>query len=138
MVSSEKTIKCKKSTVHYTGKAKSPWVRIKASWRLYVLLLPALIYLAIFHYAPIYGLQIAFKDFVPSLGIIGSKWVSLMVSSFSSTFFITCFREYRCVVSYSITICSKQLFQYIEIRSKTGINTKQRLYKTYLFSNVER
>ena len=75
MVSSEKTIKCKKSTVHYTGKAKSPWVRIKASWRLYVLLLPALIYLAIFHYAPIYGLQIAFKDFVPSLGIIGSKWV---------------------------------------------------------------
>ncbi|HEY8421023.1 MAG TPA: ABC transporter permease subunit [Thermoclostridium sp.] len=58
-------------------KRKSPLVRIKESWRLYVLLLPAVLYLAIFHYAPIYGLQIAFKDFVPSLGITGSKWVGL-------------------------------------------------------------
>lgn len=56
---------------------KNCWYRIKKSWRLYVLLLPAVLYLAIFHYAPIYGLQIAFKDFVPSLGIIGSKWVGL-------------------------------------------------------------
>lgn len=56
---------------------KSSWYKLKKSWRLYVLLLPAVLYLAIFHYVPIYGLQIAFKDFVPSLGIIGSKWVGL-------------------------------------------------------------
>ena len=47
------------------------------SWRLYVLLLPALVYLAIFHYGPMYGLQIAFRNYNPNLGITGSPWVGL-------------------------------------------------------------
>jgi len=51
--------------------------RLRHSWRLYVLLLPAVLYLAVFHYAPIFGLQIAFKDFIPSLGITGSPWAGL-------------------------------------------------------------
>lgn len=55
----------------------SPWVRLARSWRLYVLLLPALAYLIIFHYFPIYGLQIAFRDYKPRLGFFGSKWVGL-------------------------------------------------------------
>ncbi|MBP3198550.1 MAG: sugar ABC transporter permease [Butyrivibrio sp.] len=49
--------------------------RLKKSWQWYLLLLPALIYVAIFSYGPMYGLQIAFKDYRPSEGIIGSKWV---------------------------------------------------------------
>lgn len=51
--------------------------RLKKSWQWYLLLLPALIYVAIFSYGPMYGLQIAFKDYRPSEGIIGSKWVGL-------------------------------------------------------------
>jgi len=46
-------------------------------WRLYVLLLPAMAYLFIFNYLPMYGLQIAFKDFRTSIGILGSPWVGL-------------------------------------------------------------
>lgn len=42
------------------------------SWQLYVLLLPALLYLGIFHYAPMYGLQIAFCDYMPTLSISNS------------------------------------------------------------------
>lgn len=42
---------------------------------LYLLLLPTLIYFAIFEYGPIYGLQIAFKDFSPFKGISDSPWV---------------------------------------------------------------
>ena len=42
---------------------------------LYLFLLPTLIYFAIFHYAPMYGLQIAFKDFKATKGIWGSEWV---------------------------------------------------------------
>ncbi|GHT64611.1 sugar ABC transporter permease [Spirochaetia bacterium] len=42
---------------------------------LYIFLLPALLYLALFSYAPMYGIQIAFKNFVASQGIFGSKWV---------------------------------------------------------------
>ena len=47
---------------------------LKENWVLYLFLLPALVYFAVFSYAPLYGIQIAFKDFVPSKGIWGSKW----------------------------------------------------------------
>lgn len=47
--------------------------RLRESWQLYVLLLPALIYVAVFSYGPMYGIQIAFKNFRPSLGIAESE-----------------------------------------------------------------
>ena len=47
------------------------------NWRLYVLILPALMALIFFRYAPMYGLQIAFKNFRPAKGIIDSAWVGL-------------------------------------------------------------
>lgn len=59
-------------------KPREPMLKgIKRSWRLYVLVAPALLYLIIFHYVPIYGIQIAFRDYVPSLGFSGSPWVGL-------------------------------------------------------------
>ncbi len=42
---------------------------------LYLMLTPVLLYYIIFHYAPMYGAIIAFKDFSPRLGILGSEWV---------------------------------------------------------------
>ncbi|MCI8623593.1 MAG: sugar ABC transporter permease [Provencibacterium sp.] len=42
---------------------------------LYLMILPVLAYFVIFHYWPMYGAQIAFKDFSPGLGISGSPWV---------------------------------------------------------------
>jgi putative aldouronate transport system permease protein len=42
---------------------------------LYLMLLPGLIYFAVFKYWPMYGLTIAFKDYVPFLGYSGSPWV---------------------------------------------------------------
>ncbi len=42
---------------------------------MYVMALPVIAYYAIFHYGPMYGLQIAFKDFSPAKGIWGSSWV---------------------------------------------------------------
>ena len=48
---------------------------LKHDWQLYVLALPALIYLFIFKLMPIYGLQIAFKDYSPARGFLNSKWI---------------------------------------------------------------
>ena len=48
---------------------------IHNDWQLYVLLLPALIYFLVYHYLPMYGVQIAFRDFKAAFGITGSKWV---------------------------------------------------------------
>lgn len=49
--------------------------KILQNWQLYIFILPAFLYFFIFHYIPMYGVQIAFKDFIPSLGIWGSEWV---------------------------------------------------------------
>ena len=56
-------------------KRKNQLAKIKKYWQLYLLLAPALIAVFIFHYIPIYGAQIAFKDYRTSLGIFGSEWV---------------------------------------------------------------
>jgi putative aldouronate transport system permease protein len=50
---------------------------ILKNWQLYLFVLPALVYFIVFHYIPMYGVQIAFKNFVASKGIWGSQWVGL-------------------------------------------------------------
>jgi len=45
--------------------------------QLYLLCIPAIIYLLIFDYGPMYGIQIAFRDFSARGGITGSNWVGL-------------------------------------------------------------
>jgi putative aldouronate transport system permease protein len=48
---------------------------LKKNWDLYLMLLPVALFFIIFHYWPMYGVQIAFKDFIASEGIWGSPWV---------------------------------------------------------------
>lgn len=47
--------------------------RMKSSWQQYTLILPAIAAVFLFHYIPIYGVQIAFKDFRNLIGIRGSE-----------------------------------------------------------------
>jgi len=54
---------------------KSRIKQILENYELYLFLLPAIIYFIVFQYVPMYGVLIAFKDYVPSLGILGSPWV---------------------------------------------------------------
>lgn len=51
--------------------------RYKKTKGLFLMFLPVFIYFAVFHYGPMYGLVIAFKDFYPRLGIRASEWVGL-------------------------------------------------------------
>ena len=54
------------------------WRRIKKSftryWQLYLLLIPVIVYLWLFNYVPMYGVQIAFRKFSPRKGITGSPY----------------------------------------------------------------
>lgn len=50
---------------------------MKKNYMLYLLVLPAVALTFIFKYVPIYGLLIAFKNYNPLQGIIGSDWVGL-------------------------------------------------------------
>jgi putative aldouronate transport system permease protein len=42
---------------------------------IYAMLVPVLLYYLVFHYVPMYGAQIAFKDYIPSRGIWNSPWI---------------------------------------------------------------
>lgn len=48
---------------------------LRTNRSVYLMLLPVFVYYIIFHYGPMYGLQIAFKDFSPAKGFSGSPWV---------------------------------------------------------------
>ncbi len=58
-------------------KSRKIWAHIKQDGGLYLLLLPAVLYALIFLYAPMGGVLIAFKDYSPVKGILGSPWVGL-------------------------------------------------------------
>ena len=53
---------------------KKDFIKHKATYALFI---PVLLFYLIFHYAPLYGTIIAFKNFTPSGGIFGSPWVGM-------------------------------------------------------------
>ncbi len=65
----------KKISKSTKGRKASLRREITKSIPLYVLLLPSAVLLFCFAYLPMYGLVIAFKDYSPGLGIMGSPWV---------------------------------------------------------------
>lgn len=73
------------------GKVKDPlrvrFVRsLRKYWPYYVMLLPAVIYFIIFCYGPMYGVQIAFKDFKIKKGFGGSPWADPWFKYFTQFF----------------------------------------------------
>lgn len=64
---------------HKLNVKQSYWCRfckdMKVNWKLYLVFMPVVVYYVIFHYLPMYGAVIAFKDFSPMDGILGSNWV---------------------------------------------------------------
>ena len=63
-------------------KKKKSWGSIvradfKKNYTLYIMLIPLLLFYIIWCYAPMYGIQVAFKSFSPRKGIWGSDWVGL-------------------------------------------------------------
>ena len=50
---------------------------LRNNWQLYVMILPVLVGFFLFRFYPLYGLQIAFKDYNIVAGVKGSEWVGL-------------------------------------------------------------
>ncbi|NQX58377.1 ABC transporter permease [Paenibacillus qinlingensis] len=82
------------------------WKALSKNYELYIFLLPALLYFAIFHYWPMYGVQIAFKNYVTTQGIWGSSWVGLKhFSEFVNSYlFWQLFRNTIEITVYSLVI----------------------------------
>ena len=61
-----------------TPQLKSPgWKKWLSDWRLYLMILPALVWLIVFCYVPMYGILTAFQNYKISKGVMGSEFVGL-------------------------------------------------------------
>lgn len=70
------------------SRRQTPYRRYR---ELYLMLIPVIAYYVIFHYVPMYGAQIAFKDYKFNLGIIRSPWVGF--EHFEYLFSLRSFKE---------------------------------------------
>lgn len=58
-------------------KQRLSWLsdHIRNEWQIYLMLLPTIIWMIVFLYKPMYGLQIAFKDYSIFRGVAASPWI---------------------------------------------------------------
>lgn len=66
----------KKVTIS-TDKIKRIFLEFKRDYQLWIMVLPAIIVIFIFNYIPMYGIQLAFREYDFTKGIVGGKWVGL-------------------------------------------------------------
>lgn len=89
-------------------KQSSFFYRVKKDWMrnrsLYLMIIPVLIFFILFHYKPMYGAIIAFKDYTPALGIAESPWIGWdnFTRFFSSVYFGRLIRNTILLSFYSL------------------------------------
>ena len=79
---------------------------IRRNWELYLFVLPAVIYFLVFHFYPMYGVQIAFKEYIATRGIWGSPWVGFEHFSrfFNAYFFWDLIRNTLLINIYQLAL----------------------------------
>ena len=126
---------------------RTPWKKklnkVTRNWVLYLFLLPTLIYLLIFHYWPMYGVQIAFRNFKPTKGIWGSPWVGM--KNFDKFFHSYMFKDlltntivlsvYQIVASFAFPILLALLLNYC-VSNKLRKVTQMVTYAPHFISTV--
>lgn len=108
----------------------------------YLMLLPAVVYVILFHYAPMYGLQIAFKNYKVTLGVAGSPWIGFrnFTDFFQSYYFVTLLKNtlvlslYSLLVGFPIPIIIALILN--EIKGKFKNFTQTILYAPHFISLV--
>lgn len=83
---------------------QSLWRRIRRDRYLILLVVPGVVFYLVFHYAPMYGVTIAFKDYSAAKGIIGSPWLGFdwFEDFFASIFFWRLLRNTVLLSTYTL------------------------------------
>ncbi len=79
---------------------------LKRDWQIWVMVMPALIYIIIFCYGPMYGIQLAFRKYDFAKGITGGEWVGMkyFMQYFESPMFWSTLKN-TFVISFFSLIC---------------------------------
>ena len=74
-VGRKNVVRTRGKTLSFAQRYETFKKHFKRDWRLYVLLIVPTLHWIIFKYGPMYGVQIAFRNYTPAKGILGSEWV---------------------------------------------------------------
>jgi putative aldouronate transport system permease protein len=87
-----------------SNKRKKVIKKMLQNYELYLFILPALIYFITFHYAPMYGIIIAFKNYIPTKGFWGSPWAGFrhFTNFFNSYYFWLLLKNTVGIAFYSL------------------------------------
>lgn len=84
--------------------------RIKKDWgrnrSLYLIVIPVLLFYILFHYKPMYGAIIAFKEYTPALGVSKSPWVGFdnFTRFFHSVYFVRLIKNTILLSVYNLAL----------------------------------
>lgn len=129
----------------YTKKSlRDRWSHdLRHNWWLWVMFLPVVVYYAIFSYAPMYGILMAFKDYKVRRGIWGSPWVGFKYFDrfFSSYNFWILIKNtlgisvYSLVIGFPTAIIFALLVHYLTL-NKLKKTVQMVSYAPYFISTV--
>ncbi len=116
-----------------TYRLRRDWIRNRS---LYIMVIPVLLFYLLFHYKPMYGAIIAFKDYTPALGVAKSPWVGFanFTRFFKSVYFVRLIKNtillsvYNLIFGFPAPIILALLLN--EVRNKHFKNITQTI--TYL------
>ena len=126
-------MKTKEGRSDFLYRVKRDWVRNRS---LYLLAIPVLLFYLLFHYKPMYGAIIAFKNYTPALGVEGSPWDGFthFIRFFNSVYFVRLIKNtlllsiYNLIFGFPAPIILALLLN--EVRSKKFKSLTQTI--TYL------
>ena len=116
---------------------------LKVNYILYLMLVPVIAYYLIFAYAPMYGVQLAFRNFMPKLGITGSPWIGLdnFQRFFNSYMFVDILKNtveisvYSLIAGFPIPIIFALFLNYVRF-GKLKKTVQMVSYAPYFISTV--
>lgn len=95
-------------TLSALRKHKKPLLkRMRKNWQMYLMMVPLVVFLLVFSYYPMYGIIIAFKNYLPSKGIMGSEWTGFehFTALFALPEFPQAFRNTLIISLLSLLFC---------------------------------
>lgn len=136
-------MKRKKRLVDRRNQADRIKKDLKRNWLLWVMFLPVIVYYAIFNYAPMYGILLAFKDYKVKKGIMGSPWVGFKYFErfFSGYYFWDLIKNtlgisiYSLVVGFPLAIIFALLLHYLTLGKLKKV-VQMVSYAPYFISTV--
>lgn len=115
---------------------KKKWLTtlIRYKW-FYLMLVPGLAYFAIFKYTPMFGAIIAFKNYIPFLGIFGSHWVgwAQFDQFFSSPDFVRLLTNTLILAALNLLICFPLTIVVALLLNELRLNSLKRSVQTLIY-----